>query len=230
MSDIKNAKVILIIAAHPDDEVLGCFGTVARLIKEGYTAYTLILSRGKTSRGDISDSEMKQYKNEMINANNLIGIKKVYQADFPDNKFDSVPLLDIVQKIEEIKKIISPEIIFTHHIGDINIDHQITHKAVLTATRPMIEETVTTIYAMEVPSSTEWNSYSKDTIFTPNVFFDISETIKTKIKAMEEYNSELKKYPHPRSLQHIEELARLYGSQIGINSCERFILIRGIYK
>ena len=96
-------KTILIVVAHPDDEVLGCFGTVAKMIKKGCTAYTLILSRGKTSRGEVDVKEIEDLQKEMIKSNNSIGIKEVFQADFPDNAFDSIPLLEIVKKIEEIK-------------------------------------------------------------------------------------------------------------------------------
>src|SRR5574344_43699 len=118
-------KKILIIAAHPDDEVLGCFGTIAKYIQKGYEIETLILSKGKTSRENISQKELKLYSEEMYKANNYIGITQIHQFDFPDNAFDSVPLLNIVKKIEEIKNIFKPKIIFTHHYGDINIDHQI---------------------------------------------------------------------------------------------------------
>ena len=160
-------KKILVVAAHPDDEVLGCFATVAKMIKQGYEAYTLILSGGKTSRGKVEKNELADLKKEMLKANKSIGIKKVFQADFPDNAFDSIPLLSIVKKVEEIKNIIKPEIIFTHHVGDMNIDHQLTHKAVLTATRPMQDECVKKVYSMEVPSSTEWNGFSKETATQP---------------------------------------------------------------
>lgn len=225
--EIKNKK-ILIAAAHPDDEVLGCFATVAKFIKEGCEAHTLILSGGKTSRGIIDRKELELLQCEMKKANDLIGIKKVYTADFPDNAFDSVPLLEIVKEIEKVKNEIKPEIIFTHHIGDMNIDHQITHKAVLTATRPMQNECVKTIYAMEVPSSTEWNSYSVQNIFIPNVFFEIEDTIDLKVEAMGKYKSELKEYPHPRSLQHIKELAKVNGTKVGLNYSENFMLVRSV--
>lgn len=221
-------KIILIVVAHPDDEVLGCFGTVSKMIKKGYDAYTLILSGGKTSRGKIDVKEIEDLRQEMLAANNLIGIKKVFQADFPDNAMDSVPLLEIVKKIEEIKNLVKPAIIFTHHIGDMNIDHQITHKAVLTATRPMNDECVQTIYSMEIPSSTEWNSFNKESIFVPNVFVDIADTIDIKVKAMAIYNSELREYPHPRSLQYIKELAKTNGIKIGLQYCENFMLIRNV--
>ncbi|MBS6473994.1 MAG: PIG-L family deacetylase [Acetobacter sp.] len=218
----------MIVAAHPDDEVLGCFGTVAGMIKNGWEAYTLILSGGKTSRGEVEQSEIDRLKEEMREANRLIGIKEVFQTDFPDNAFDSVPLLQIVKKTEEIKNEIQPEIVFTHHIGDMNIDHQITHKAVLTATRPMADEPVKTVYSMEVPSSTEWNAFSKETAFVPNVFVDITETMDLKVRAMDCYRSELREYPHPRSLRHIKELAKNNGVKVGLNYSENFVLVRSI--
>jgi LmbE family N-acetylglucosaminyl deacetylase len=221
-------SIILIVAAHPDDEVLGCFGTVALLIKEGCEAYTLILGRGKAARGLICQNEIRSLGNEVLKANELIGVKHVFTEDFPDNAFDSVPMLDVVKKIENVKEKIAPDIIFTHHVGDINVDHQITHRAVLTATRPKPGESVKTIYAMEVPSSTEWNGYAKETAFVPNVFFDISETIDLKINALAKYKSELMPYPHPRSMEHIENLAKVNGTNIGLEYCERFMLVRSI--
>ncbi|MEI7474097.1 MAG: PIG-L deacetylase family protein [bacterium] len=224
-------KKILIVAAHPDDEVLGCGGTVAKLVKQGYEAYTLILGEGKTSRGIVTDEtkkEIEELNEEMQQANEILGIKKVFSLNFPDNSFDAVSLLSIVKEIETIKNQIKPEIIFTHHIGDMNIDHQITHKAVLTATRPMQDECVKEIYSFEIPSSTEWNSFSALTAFIPNVFYDITETIDLKISAMAKYNSELRDYPHPRSLQHINELSKVNGTKVGLKYSENFMLVRAI--
>jgi LmbE family N-acetylglucosaminyl deacetylase len=197
------SKKILIIASHPDDEVLGCFGTVARLIKEGYEAYTLILGEGKTSRDEQrvienKKDEIAELNIEIQKANDIIGIKKVFIESFPDNRFDSVDLLDIVKIISKVKEEVQPDIIFTHFGNDLNIDHRITYQAVLTATRPMEDEYVKEIYSFEILSSTEWN-YPLS--FSPDTFFDISDTIDLKIKAMKEYTSELCKYPHPRSLK-----------------------------
>jgi len=222
-------KKCLIIAAHPDDEVLGCFGTAAKLIRQGWNMYTLILSGGKTSRGQVDPQEIENLRDEMRQANALIGISGISQTDFPDNAFDSVPLLEIVKRIEREISDVKPEIIFTHHIGDMNVDHQITHKAVLTATRPMKNETVKAIYSMEIPSSTEWNSFNTATAFIPNVFSDISETIDLKVQAMALYQSELREYPHPRSLQHIKELAKVNGTKVGLEYSENFMLVRRIY-
>jgi len=219
---------ILIISAHPDDEVLGCGGTVARLNKEGHTIYTLILGEGITSRDDLRDIKKREknileLKGEAKKANAILGVKEVFFHNFPDNRFDTVPFLDIVKVIEKIKNNIKPEIIFTHYEKDLNIDHQITYKAVITATRPTKEETVKEIYSFEIPSSTEW-SYPLS--FSPNVFYDISETIDVKLRALEEYKTELREYPHPRSLEGVELIAKNWGMKVGLEYAEAFKVVR----
>lgn len=224
------SKKILIVAAHPDDEVLGCGATVARLVKEGYEAYTLILGEGITSRDNKRNvkkkkEEIKRLKKQAREANNILGVKKVFFCDFSDNRFDTVPLLDIVKTIEKIKDEIKPEVIFTHYKEDLNIDHQITYKAVLTATRPLRGETVRKIYSFEIPSSTEWN-YPLS--FSPDVFFNIEDTIDVKTKALQLYGSELKKYPHPRSIKGIQTLSKYHGMNTGLKHAEAFQLVRAI--
>lgn len=224
------SKKILIVAAHPDDEVLGCFGTVARLIKEGYEAYTLILGEGKTSRGMQRVVEEKKEELEILNqeiqkANACIGIKKTFVHHFADNRFDSVDLLDIIKVISDVKDEVQPDIIFTHFKNDLNIDHQITYKAVITATRPMADESVKEIYSFEVLSSTEWN-YPLS--FSPDIFFDISDTLDLKLQAMQEYKSELCEYPHPRSLDGIELNAKYQGMRVGKKYVEAFESVRVI--
>ena len=216
---------ILIVAAHPDDEVLGCFGSVAKLIHQGFEAYTLILGEGKTSRGEINKEELEILNREFEKANQSIGIKEVFREYFPDNRFDSVDLLEIVKAIENVKNKIKPEMIFTHFENDLNIDHRITFQAVLTATRPLPNECVKQIYSFEILSSTEWNFRAG---FVGNVFFDISETIEDKIKAMECYQSELCKYPHPRSLEGIRLNAKLQGMRVGLEYAESFVLVRDV--
>jgi LmbE family N-acetylglucosaminyl deacetylase len=222
------SKTILIVAAHPDDEVLGCFGTVARLIKEGYEAYTLILGEGKTSRDEKRDIEEKLNEISLLNdeiklANEIIGIKKVFVESFPDNRFDGVDLLDIIKVVSKVKEEVQPDIIFTHYEHDLNIDHQTTYKAVITSTRPMEDECVKEIYSFEILSSTEWN-YPLS--FSPDTFFDISTTINKKIEAMKEYTSELCFYPHPRSLEGIELNAKYQGMRVGKKYVEAFKSIR----
>ena len=223
-------KRILIIAAHPDDEILGCGGTIARLNKEGYESYSIILGEGITSRDNTRDrikneSKIINLKEQANRANELLGIKKVFFFDFPDNRFDTVPFLDIVKIIEEVKNQIKPEIIFTHYEKDLNIDHQITYKVAITATRPVKEETVKEIYSFEIQSSTEW-SYPLS--FSPDVFFNISGTINIKLKALKEYKSELREYPHPRSLEGVELIAKNWGMKVGLSYAEAFKIVRVI--
>lgn len=224
------SKKILIVAAHPDDEVLGCFGTVSKLIKEGYEAYTLILGEGKTSRLDTRKVEENKEQLEILNdeikkANDIIGIKKCFVYDFPDNRFDSVDLLDIIKVISKIKEEIKPDIIFTHYENDLNIDHKITYQAVITATRPIENESVKEIYSFEILSSTEWQYPIS---FSPDVFFDIQDTMELKLNAMRCYKSELCLYPHPRSLEGIELNAKYNGMRVGKNYVEAFKSVRVI--
>ncbi|EAI2991774.1 PIG-L family deacetylase [Campylobacter lari] len=216
---------ILIIAAHPDDEVLGCFGTIARLIKEGYEAYSLILGEGKTSRDDIIDinKEKNILENELLKANETIGIKKVFRGYFLDNSFDKVHLLEIIKTIENVKNEIKPNIIFTHYENDLNIDHQLTYQATITATRSLVDESVKEIYSFEILSSTEWK-YPLS--FNPDVFYDISSTLDLKLKAMSYYDSELKAFPHPRSLEGIELNAKYNGMRVGLKYAEVFKCVK----
>ena len=224
-------NTILVIAAHPDDEVLGCGGTMARLALEGNDIYTLILGEGITSRDAFRDrtkreNEIVELRKQTEDANKILGVKKVYTFDFPDNRFDTVPLLDIIKTIEKIKEDINPGVVFTHHYGDLNIDHQITFKAVMTAFRPLKKETVREMYSFEVLSSTEWNIPKPEICFVPNHFVDISKTIKLKVRAMKEYKCEIREYPHPRSIESIEIKAKQRGIQVGLEAAEAFEVLR----
>jgi LmbE family N-acetylglucosaminyl deacetylase len=219
---------ILVVAAHPDDEVLGCGGTVARLIQEGYEAFTIILGEGVASRDEKRDKrkrakEIAALRKEDEKANEFLCVKKVFFLDFPDNSFDSVPLIDIVKAVEKVKNKIKPDIIFTHYEKDLNIDHQLTYQAVITATRPLPGEVVKEIYSFEVLSATEW---CYPMAFSPNVFFDIEDTIALKKKAMKAYKSELRDFPHPRSLKAIELNAKTWGMKVGMKYAEAFKLVR----
>jgi LmbE family N-acetylglucosaminyl deacetylase len=215
-------KKVLIIAAHPDDEVLGCGGTAARLAKEGHEVYTAILGEGITSRDDARQpekraEELARLKQQTLDANKLLGVKEVFMFDFPDNRFDTVPLLDIVKVIEKVKEKIKPSILFTHFENDLNIDHQVVYRAVLTASRPLPGESVTEIYSFEVLSSTEWRF---PLTFGPDCFFDITQTIDIKTAALEKYESELKEFPHPRSIK---------GMKIGVPFAEAFKVVRLVH-
>lgn len=227
---MRKNKVVLCVAAHPDDEVLGCGGTMAKLA-ENNRIYILILGEGITSR-DIPDTEknegLKELKKQSEQANKILGVKEVFFESFPDNKFDTIPLLDIIKSIEKKIQEIKPEVIFTHHHGDLNIDHQLTHRAVLTAVRPVGDYMVKKILSFEVLSSTEWNSQNQNNFFTPNTYIDISETLNKKLEAMKAYKSEIRDYPHPRSLEAIEILAKKRGLEVGLKYAEAFSLVRCI--
>jgi LmbE family N-acetylglucosaminyl deacetylase len=223
-------KRLLIVAAHPDDEILGCGGTVARLVDEGYQAYSMVLGEGITSRDNKRDQErraeaIKQLKKQVYRAGKIVGIKEAVAHDFPDNRFDTLPFLDIVKVIEKFKNRVRPDLIFTHFEKDLNIDHRITYQAVVTATRPLPGEPVRAIYSFEILSSTEWNCPLS---FSPDAFFDIEKGINRKIQAMREYKSELRDFPHPRSLKGIKLNAEYWGMLMGLKYAEAFKLVRAI--
>ena len=184
-----------------------------------------ITSRDKKRERAKREKEIRELKEQIHKANRIIGVKKVFIYDFPDNRFDTVPLLDIVKVIENIKDKVKPDIIFTHYEKDLNIDHKITYQAVITATRPLPDETVKEIYSFEILSSTEWG-YPLN--FSPNVFFDIAETIDLKLKAMAKYKTELREFPHPRSLESIRLNAQLWGMKAGLKYAEAFKVVRMI--
>ena len=223
---------ILIVAAHPDDEVLGCGGTIARLSQEGHDLYVAILGEGITSRYGKRDEADRQLIKDLHSGcqqvSDLLNLKEVFIYDLPDNRFDTLPMLDVVKIIEDLINRLQPQVIYTHHRGDLNIDHTITQRAVLTATRPVVGCPVKTIYQFEVPSSTEWSFGQIQSAFQPNVFVDITDTLETKIKAMAVYESETRSFPHPRSFEAIRNIARRRGSMVGLKASEAFVLVRDV--
>jgi LmbE family N-acetylglucosaminyl deacetylase len=224
---------ILVIAAHPDDEVLGCAGTMARFVNEGKSVSIAILGEGVRSRHpdkhSFNKNSVDRLHAETRKAADLLGVKDLFFYNFPDNRFDTVDLLDIVKKLENLIDQVRPDSIYTHHRGDLNIDHVITHRAVLTATRPMADFSVKNIYAFEVPSSTDWAFGEFRAIFKPNFFVDIKRTLDVKLSAMKIYESEIRPFPHPRSLKALESIAIRWGSTVGTEAVEAFELIRGIH-
>lgn len=226
-------KVVLVIAAHPDDEVLGCGGTIAKHCNNGDEVHVVILAEGITSRNDWnfaanSASQLNQLYQETHSANHYLGVKSVSFCRYPDNRMDTVPLLDITKKIEEFILHLKPNIVYTHSSGDINIDHRIAHEATITACRPVNSNSVKRLLFFEVLSSTEWSVPGNKPAYQPTWFVDISDTLNYKIEAMRLYQTELRDWPHPRSLKAIENLAFLRGSTIGVNAAESFILGRNI--
>ena len=222
---------ILIVAAHPDDEVLGCGGTMARYAEE-HEVHVLILGEGLTSRLDDREwaeaEPFEQLRADATKASKLLGVSSVEFGGLPDNQFDQVPLLQIIKMIEGKIRTVRPEAIYTHHSGDLNVDHGLTCRAVLTATRPGIGHRVQDVFSFEIRSSTEWAFQQVMPIFRPNVFVDISATIGTKIEAMECYATESRPSPHPRSPESLRATAKYWGSVIGREYAEAFELIRSL--
>ena len=223
---------ILIVAAHPDDEVLGCGGTIARLAQDGHEVRIAILGEGIASRYVSPEKEEGGLIAELHERSHDVGqqlsVREVLSFDLPDNRFDTVPLLDIVKMIESLVDKQQPSVVYTHHGGDLNIDHQVTHRAVLTATRPQQTCSVKEIYAFEVPSSTEWAFQQFEPVFCPNVFVDITETLEIKLRAMQLYESEARPFPHPRSPEALRAIAHRWGSTVGLKAAEAFQLIRSV--
>jgi LmbE family N-acetylglucosaminyl deacetylase len=225
-------RPVLVIAAHPDDEVLGCGGTAARLVREGREVHFAIMGEGITSRHAQRDAanadQLVQLHRQAHAAAAEVGVKKIHLHQLPDNRLDTVPLLEVVKLVEDLVDHIKPEVIYTHHAGDLNIDHGIIHRAVLTATRPTAGQPVREIYAFEVPSSTEWAFQRIEPAFRPNVFVDITGTLEAKVAAMECYHTEARKFPHPRSPQALRAIAGRWGSVVGCGAAEAFELVRCI--
>lgn len=219
------SKVVLVVAAHPDDEAIGCGGTIARHVKEGDIVYVLLMTNGVDARQSVlsGDAEVRNEAAEL--AKRELGVKEYFYNDFPDNRLDTVPLLDITQSIEKVISELRPEVIYTHHNGDLNVDHRRTHEAVMTACRPQPKFCVREIYSFEVLSATEWNTPSFQP-FIPNHFVDISPFIKTKKQGIKAYSLEMRSAPHSRSEEHVDIIARHRGNSIGVHAAEAFISIR----
>ena len=221
---------ILVVAAHPDDEILGCGGTIAKHIAEKHEVYILILSKGVSSRFSEESKKEQIEKKELFEqakkAAKELGIhnENLIFGSFPDNKFDSVPLLNIVKFIETNLEEINPDIIYTHYKNDLNIDHRRTYMATITATRPFTKYNVKKILSFEVLSSTEC-AFGMST-FSPNVYVDIEKYIDKKINAFRHYKNEIREYPHPRSIEGIEILARRRGLESGLKFAEAFKVVR----
>lgn len=228
-------KRLLVVVAHPDDELLGLGASIHRLVHQhGCTARAVILGEGITSRAATRDpaqwaAELSTHRANISQAAASIGYASTGVYDFADNRFDSVDLLDLVKVVEQEKEAFQPEVIFTHHGGDTNIDHRRTFDAVVTACRPLPGEPPRTILACETPSSTEWQAASYPNPFLPNFFLAVGEDdLNAKIKGMEAYEFEKRPYPHPRSPEALRILAQRWGVVIGQPLAEAFMLIRHI--
>lgn len=219
------------VAAHPDDEALGCGGTIHRLAQSGAIVNIVFLSDGVSSRNGVASNdqvELDGRKQSAIEACKILGANAPTFFDLPDNQLDTVPLLSVVRLIEaEIDKY-DPDTVITHFGNDLNIDHRVANEAVVVACRPQATSPVKKVLFFEVPSSTEWQMENGQPTFTPNYFVDIDEHLEFKLRALRCYSAELRAWPHSRSLEAVEHLCRWRGASVGTTAAEAFVLGRQI--
>lgn len=220
----------MVVAAHPDDEILGCGGTIARLAKNN-NVFSMVLGEGVTSRDNARDvgsrkSELSTLQKQMQKTNKILGVKELVSYQLPDNRFDEVALLDITKLIESMIERVKPDTIFTHYQHDLNIDHELTFRAALTASRPLPGQSVKAVYAFETISSTE---FKFPLSFSPDTFSDITDFLKIKQRALAEYKTEMKPFPHPRSLEMVKKNAEYWGVRVGVPAAEAFQTIRCLW-
>lgn len=221
------SKSVLVVAAHADDEALGCGGAIARHAASGDQVHVVFVADGVTSRPNAGGDEIARRQQATEQARSILGIRSTVFLGLPDNRLDSLPLLDIVQPLEAIVARLAPELVYTHHYGDLNVDHRLTHQAVMTACRPLPGTAVREILTFEVMSSTEWSGVGLAP-FLPNLFVDIGAQLDTKMRALEAYGLEMRAPPHSRSLMHAQCLAQHHGSCVGFDAAEAFMVMRAI--
>jgi N-acetylglucosamine malate deacetylase 1 len=220
---------VAVIAAHPDDEVLGCGGTIARMASDGRAVHVLVLADGESSRvadQKIDPARLAARRSAAQAAGTILGCASVEVLDFPDNRLDTVALLDVVKAIEAFVERHAPYTVMTHHGGDVNVDHHVVHEAVIAACRPQPHSTVRELLFFEVPSSTEWRPAGSAMSFAPNWFVDVTATFEKKLEALREYESELRPFPHARSIEGVAALARSRGVTVGVAAAEAFMVGR----
>lgn len=225
---------IAVIAAHPDDEVLGCGATIARHVAEGDAVHVLIVAEGVTSRNSArnlpaSETQLSLLASSARSANELLGTTSLELQQFPDNRLDSVDLLDVIKVVEAFVDKYKPRAVYTHWPFDLNVDHRVVSEAVQTACRPVPQSIIEQVLFFEVPSSTEWR-LSSGRSFEPTYFVDVSGTLEAKRRALSAYASEMRAPPHSRSLEAVETLARWRGASVGVSAAEAFVLGRSIVR
>ena len=220
-------SAILVVVAHPDDEALGCGGTIARHVAQGDHVHVIFMTDGVGSRGADESIQRQRREQARDKALKILDVKEWHALAFPDNSMDSVPLLRVVQSLEPIIEQVQPTRIYTHHHGDLNVDHRVTHQAVMTACRPVPGINVPEILAFEVMSSTEWATPGLAPVI-PKAYVDISDYLPKNLEALTAYNLEMRPVPHSRSFAHIEALARHRGNCMGLEAAEAFEIIKFI--
>ena len=217
---------LAVVVAHPDDEVLACGGAIARATETGSGVHILILATGATARDSNDRVGVEVLRDQAHRAAETLGASPPTFADFPDNRMDSVPLLDVVQRVEAFLAEAGAASVLTHHAGDLNVDHRVTAQAVLTACRPLPGAPVRRILAGEVPSSTEWAD--TDNHFRPTRYIEIASVLERKLAALACYEGEIREFPHPRSIEAVRSLAQWRGAEVGLAAAEAYRVVHEI--
>jgi LmbE family N-acetylglucosaminyl deacetylase len=220
-------EIVLVVAAHPDDEILGVGGTAARHVRGGDRVDVLIVAEGATSRTAVRDTatsarELDALRQAAHKAAGELGTRAPRFLGLPDNRLDSVDLLDLVKAVEAVIDDVRPDVVYTHHAGDLNVDHGLVQRAVLTACRPLPGSTFRAIYGFETVSSTEWG---RGEAFAPTRYVAIENEMAAKLAALKHYQVEMRPFPHARSLEAVEALARVRGAQAGVAAAEAFTVL-----
>ncbi len=225
----KIRKTVAAVFAHPDDETLGCGGTLAKLVKAGHSVSILICGEGISARYESPESaperELKNLDQALIKAAASLGVEEVTHLNWPDNRFDQRPLLDLTKAIESQLNVTNPDVIFTHHVGDLNMDHQYVYHSVMAAARPLPGGNIKEIYSCEIPSSTSWAGPASMP-FIPTRYEDIANTLENKLRAISCYDSEIPPFPHPRNPKAITGQSIFRGSESGMPAAEAFMVVR----
>lgn len=221
---------VLVVAAHPDDEVLGCGGTIAAHVAAGDEVHVALLADGLGSRGAASTDALDRHRAAARRANAALGVAAVSFGDFPDNAMDTVPALRIATAVEALIAGVDPSVVYTHHPEDLNIDHRLVSEAVAVACRPLPGSRLVDLLFFEVPSSTEWRLGEAGGSFRPTWFVDVDPHLETKLAALRHYDHEMRPWPHPRSYEAVVHLARWRGASVGLAAAEAFVLGRRVSR
>lgn len=219
---------ILVVVAHSDDEVLGCGGAISKHVAEQDEVFVLVLTDGESSRDSF---DLKKRQDCFTKACAILGITEFHSANLKDSHLDTYPLIEVVKVIEKIAAKFKPTIVYTHNVSDLNVDHTVTHCAVMTAFRGLPNSNVSKILTFEIPSSTEWSSFHTRSQFVPNYFVELTENeFQNKMKAFKCYADEIRDFPHPRSEEYIHSLAKVRGGSVGVKLAEAFFSERIIVR
>ena len=212
---------VLVVASHPDDEALGCGGTIHKHSSGGDKVAVLFMTDGVSARKNAMASDAVLRQSACKEALEILGVSESHFLNLPDNSMDRLCQLEIIQKVEAIIFDLKPVVIYTHHVGDLNVDHQLTAKSVITACRPLPTSSVKSIFCFEVLSNTEW-CFQNHNVFNPNHFVDVSKNFSAKLDALHRYETEMRPTPHARSFDNVKNLAGFRGSSIGVEFAEAF--------